>query len=292
MLIPLWAANCLGASFATTAAPLLQEKFKSNGFALAFWSKIFLCIFILPFVLVEGLPKDPLFYAWIAATALLYSVSDVIYYSAIPHIGSGLMSRLLPSAVIMTFILWFIVNPSSLQNYLNRPWQAAGIAGTLMLFAFFATRIKKCHVSWQGVKRVWFVILAACIGPVLTKMALNHAPVASASYSFMLIQALMMIFCWTIFYTVKKPITKTILFSKHSLRSGIIISMLATVALFFKMQGYLLADNPAYASILFFCDTLWIPVIYKVIGRKDPSNLWAGLGIVGCAATLIILKSL
>jgi hypothetical protein len=39
-------------------------------------------------------------------------------------------------------------------------------------------------------------------------------------------------------------------------------------------------------------DALWILLFYRAIGKKDDSKIWAGLGIVGCAAALALVKSL
>jgi hypothetical protein len=52
------------------------------------------------------------------------------------------------------------------------------------------------------------------------------------------------------------------------------------------------AEHPAYLSVILFTDALWIVLIHRVTGRRDSSNIWAGLGIVACAVALIVVKSL
>lgn len=292
MIIPLWATYSLLAALCVVATYFLQEHLKAEGFALAFWNKVFIAIFTLPFSLKVGLPTDPVFYEVLFVTSVLFCISDVIYFRAIPIVGSGLVSRTIPSGVLISFFLWFVVNPALLDHYLEHPFQTAGIVTAVLLAALSAFFLKRCSISWSGIKLIWFVIFAASVGPLFSKTALNHAPPEQATLAYTAIQALMMVALWLIYYFVRKPIAANIMCSRHNIKAGLWMGIFFSVIIVLKMQAVLLADNPAYISVLMYTDVLWVILIYKWLGRKETSNIWAGLGIVASAVMLIVFKSL
>jgi hypothetical protein len=292
-MIPLWAVLGLTAAFLQAFMPLLQEKMKADGFALAFWVKVAAVAIAGPFAILEtGLPADPQFYIVVGITALLWCVSDVIYFRAIPVVGAGVVTRVLPSAVIITFVLWLFIDPALAAKYLDRPWQSTAIAAIILASTGFATWLHKCPVSWQGVRLVWFVIFAACVGPIIDKLALGYAPAKQAPLAFMFVQGSIMLALWLIYYALRRPIPARVLFSRHSIQTGAAIGIVATLVLFLKTKALLLCEHPAYLSVLLFTDALWIILIYRLLRHKDGSNIAAGLGIVVCAALLVLVKSL
>lgn len=289
--LPLWAILALASALATTAIPLVQEKFKAEGFSLALWVKIFIALFMVPFVWTVGAPQDPLFYFYVALTAGIYCISDVFYYRAVPVVGSGLMTRLLPASVIMTFLLWFIVQPSLLIPYWENPVKGGAIVIILLFFALCATRAKRCDVSWQGVIMIWPVLAAACVGPIFTKLALNHANAMQASFSYVFFQGLMMVAIYLVTYKIRRPVTRAMLLAPHTIKTGALLAIVGAVSVLLKTRAIQLVDNPAFVAIILFTDCLWVLLIYRLRGQKENGNIWAGLGIVLCAMLLVLVKS-
>ena len=290
-MIPTWAILGLAAALLSTAIPLIQERMKAPGFAVAFWVKVAAVLISFPFVLNFGFPSDPKFYIVTAVTAVLWCISDVVYFSAVPKVGAGVVSRLIPSAVLISFLLWFFVDTSLFAKYLDHPAHAVGIGFVMLLATYFATQIRHDPISWQGVRLVWFVIFAACVGPIIDKLSLGYAPGKQAPFAFMFIQGSMMLVFWYIYFLIRKPLSASVLFSKHSLITGASIGVVATAVMYLKTVALITVDQPAFLSVLLFTDALWILLIYRLIGRRDDSNIWAGLGIVGCAAALILVRS-
>jgi hypothetical protein len=164
MTFPVWAIFGLGAAVLSAGMMLLQEKFKVNGYAVAFWNKAACLIIAFPFMIMHGLPENPAFYGLLFVTAILYAISDVVFFSSIPKTSAGAVSRLIPSASVLGFLLWFIIDPGLLQKYMAEPVIFAFIFAALCLFAFFAFRLKKCTVTMQTLRDIWFVIFAATAG--------------------------------------------------------------------------------------------------------------------------------
>jgi hypothetical protein len=292
MILPLWAIYGLLASLCVVAMLMIQEKHRGEGFAVAFWIKFFVVLWTLPLVLKTGLPDNPEFYMLIAVSAVLYCLSDVVYMRAIPQIGSGLLTRVMPGAVVLSFLLWLMIDHQLIDKYLDHPYQSAGIFASVLLAAISAAFLKKCPVSWQGIRLIWFCIFAATVGPTLNKIILNQTLTGSAAVTYVATQGLLMVLFWSIYYAARKPIPVSVLFSRHNIKVGFMISGFSTGMMLLKTQAVLLADNPAYVSIMMYTDALWVILIYKLIGRKETGNIWAGLGVVASAIMLIIFKSL
>jgi hypothetical protein len=287
----IWIILGLLAAFANTGSPLVQEKFKGDALSVAIWVKIGAVLLTLPFVLYYGLPDNPNFYIFAAISGLIWSISDVIYFRTVSEVGAGVVSRLLPSAVLLSFLVWFIFDPSLLTKYIENPVQGLGALAIICAASFFAMNLKSCKITMHGFQLIWFVILAAAIGPLVEKISMGDTPKAQTPFAFVFIQAVMMLGFWGIFAMVKRPVTRATFVLKSSWKTGLLISIFTTTALCLRFTALQYVEHPALLSVLLFTDALWIVLYYRLTGRKDDSKIWAGLGIVGCAAALVLVKS-
>ena len=292
MIIPFWSVLALSAAMVMSAIPLVQEKFKADGFALALWNKIVVVIIMIPFMISFGFPQDWQFYFYLMITAVMYSISDVVYFRTVPIIGSGVMTRLIPASVVITFFLWFLVEPSLIKNYID-PWQKGiAVIAILALFLYSAMHVKKCNVTWQAVRKIWPVIFVACTGAIFSKLALNHADTGNQGpFAYIFIQSIMMAGFLFLYYLIKKPVTRRTMLSRNTLTTAIVMGIVSSLPIFLKMKALQLADNPALVSMLVITDSLWVLLIYRLIGRKENANIWAGLGIVASAFLIVLIKS-
>lgn len=291
MLIPLWAVLGLAAAFLSTFVPLVQERFKAEPFIIVIWMKLCVIATAIPFMLTESFPTAPLFYLATFISAALWAVSDILYFRAIPKVGAGVVTRIVPATVIITFIVWVIIDAPTRVKYLDDPVQASLIAFIVLLSAFFAFRMTKCPVSWQGVRLLWFVLFATAIGPILDKLSIGAGETKSSPFAFMIIQALMMISLWLVYNLKAKIFNMRSFFEKNACTAGLAIGSVAGIIMILRTQALGLVENPAYLTVLLFTDALWVLLIYKIIGRKEESDIIAGLGIVFCALALILIKS-
>lgn len=294
-MIPLWFVLALSAAIVTTAVPLVQEKFKVDGYALALWNKVFVIILTMPFLFYLGVPDQPLFYLYLAVTAVIYSISDVVFFRAVPVVGSGVVTRLLPVSVVITFFSWFIIDPQLWRDYMQDPYKMLAILAVLCGFLYCAAHLRKCTISWQGVQLLWPVIMAACLGPIVSKMALAHAggtevPFAQAPFAYVCVQSIIMTGFLLGYQLVKRPVSKTVILSRNVIRTGFILAVLTGIAILLKMKALQLVDNPGFVSLVVFTDALWVILIYRLIGKRETANIWAGLGIVASACAILLIK--
>lgn len=291
MVFPLWAFFGLISASLSAVMMLAQEKLKVEGFAIAFWNKVACIAFMLPLVLYFGLPDNPVFYALVCAQAVLWVISDVIFFNAVAKVGAGLVSRLLPLSVIITFCLWFAFDPSLFGEYLETPVRSALVFITLCASVWFSMQLRQCAVSWQALRIIWFVVFAAVVGPIMFKLVAQHTDIQRGPFSYVVIEALVMVSLWLVYYAIKKPLPRAVMFAPSAIKAGFTIGIFSSLMVASNFAAIFYVDNPGLVPAVKFTDTLLIMLFYKATGRKETANVIAGLGIVACAAIIILLKA-
>jgi hypothetical protein len=295
MIIPTWAILGLVAAFLAALQPLVQEKYKINPFALAFGVKAVMAALMLPVIMVQGLPTDMNFYIGIAVMAGVWCISDVMYYRAVQTVGAGPVSRVLPGVAVISFVVWFFFRPELLDEYMAKPAVAAGVTACILAATFFATRLTRCEVSRATIRLLWFTMLAATVDPITTKLILGTAGNAQqAPYAYVFVEAVIMLAIWSTYLAIRRPpaITLQLFRSSAVVQAALLAGVISAIRLVLQNMAYVEVEHPAYLRVLMFTDALWIIVIYKLVGRRETSNVLAGLGIVAAAAGLVLLKSL
>ena len=111
MTIPLWAILSVIIALLQALRPLLQERYKAQALAVSMGNKMVIAVASLPLVLWQGLPDNPAFYLAISVTSIMWCISDIAYFNTVEKFGAGTVSRILPSAILVSFLLWFVIDP-------------------------------------------------------------------------------------------------------------------------------------------------------------------------------------
>jgi hypothetical protein len=143
----------------------------------------------------------------------------------------------------------------------------------------------------QTFRDIWFVIFAATAGPILTKMTTLYADMNEARYAYVFFQALMMMVLWLVYLFIRKPVPLDTFFARSTWQRGLLIGVVASGMVLAKFTSFYYVDNPAYIPAIIALDSVIILGAYKMGGRKIEGDIVSGLGIVACAAVLIILKA-
>lgn len=289
--LPYWAAFGLSRVLATTAIALLQERYKTDGYAAAFWNKAVVAGMTLPFVIHYGLPQSPVFYSVIFATALLWCVADVIYFKAVSTEGAAVVTRLWPVTIIATFILWFFFDPALFHEYLEHQAKSAAIVAVVLAAVGFALRLRHCAITLKAVRTVWFMLLAACVDSIVVKMLLDSEPTPQGVFAFVFCQAAMMLVLWSGHGLIRKPVPRKVFFAKKTIAACGLIGTLSSLSVSLRSFGLIYVDNPAYISVLVMLDSVLISLFNRWRGKKDESDMVSGFGIVVCAVLLVVIKS-
>jgi hypothetical protein len=214
----------------------------------------------------------------------------VIFYRSINETGAAVIARVMPIAMIVSFFLWFALDWPTAQAFAAQPAHALGITAILLLLAFFAWNLKDCAVTKKALRKVWFVLFAEIAGSISTKYITRQADISQGVYAYVMAEGIIMVAMWMIYYAITKPVPPRVMFGAASVKAGLITGLVAACAVSATVYAVYHIDNPAYVSAMRYLDAVMILGIYKMTGRKATGHIWAGLGIVACAAALVILK--
>lgn len=288
----IWLALALLASFAQAFIPLIQEKWKVETLPLVFLMRVMIAIALLPVVIfVTGMPSSPLFYAGLAVSAALFAVSDIVYFNQVKIYGAGMISRILPVSAVLSFIVWFAVDPALLEKYLSQSWPFSAIMGCVAVAAFCAVMLKKSPVSWAALKSVWVVIVAAVLAPILAKLIVGQARFHEGPYAYALFECLFVAGFYALYGGAQKTLTIEKLKNPIMIKVAFLIALAWLTQHVLKSYAYQFVDNPGFVVVILFLDAAWITALYFFLKKPDEKDVFWGLGLVASAIGLVALKS-
>lgn len=289
-IVPTWALLGVAVAVVSAGMMLAQERLKVEGLAVAIWCKVACVAVTLPFALWHGFPEAPLFYAVIAAQAVMWSIADVIMYRAISEIGAGVIARLLPLTVVVSFLMWFAYDPSLAVRYADSPGVSAAILAVLVLTVFFAMQMRKCAVTMRAVRKTWFFLVASCIGVLFSKIAMDAADPERGPMAYTLCEALAMLSLWGGYIAFRRREVFAKLLERRTMRGGLIVGAWQAAFVILFLVGMFHVDNPGYVWALQLLSAVFIVVYHRLRGHDDGSDVRAGLGVVVCTMVLVFLK--
>ena len=286
----IWSIFALAAVIGAAGMPLLHQHFRPETLPMLFWLRVFSFLCMTPVVLYLGVPGNMWFYVGTAVIALWMAITDMMYFNGVKNHGAGVVSRILPIAAIPTFFLWFAVKPELIETYINDPYRSVAILACLMMGVYFATRMRHDPVSLAAVRDIWFVILGASLGPIAAKIVLGFAPMGVSGLAFIWVQAAILAPVYAVYAHTHRPLPLRIFWGRHALAVGAVIAVASMLSIGAKSYAFLMAENPAYVSVVLFTAPFLISLYERMIGHKDESDRRAGFGLVLAAAALVLLQ--
>lgn len=295
MIIPVWVLFALLTMLAQTGVALTNEYFKVRALHMLWWMRLITIVALLPFMHFYALPADPWFYIYVAAGAVIFCYFDLIYFGLTAKSGAGVVTRIGPLVVAGTFVMWTVITPSLMTDYIETPLRTAGIIAALTGSVFFSTRLKNCPVSWSALKIMAPYLFLASIGMCLGKLAMQHAAPPEGVFYYTLIQSVIV---WVMYVgmAAAPPSWKFVphLDLNSSLRDRRVIMaglcaaagwIIATPA---KWYAISIVENPAYVGTISLCEPFAVLLIYRLLQRREKAKIGDGIGIVACAIALVV----
>ena len=268
----------------------MHQRMGGSNAATAVWLKIIALMIAIPVLIEVGLPQDPMFYLFTAAAAIIWCYNDLVYFEAVKNHGAALLARLGPLGIILGFVAWFAINPELLQKYMADMPRFIGVSAALILTVISAAFLKRCQFSASALKAIWPIIIAAALGIILLKLAVDYAPEDQGVFGYVGFEAGMMLIFYAVYFRLKRRSAFTETFSLKGLKSGGIVGLLLVAAIITRTYAHKNVDHPAFVSAIGMLDVIWLIILTKISGWKDDSNKIAGLGIVLAALLIALLK--
>lgn len=289
-MIPLWFFLALGSSVCSALGVYMHQRLGGTNVATAVWLKILAVALAVPVLWQTGLPTHPLFYLFTAGAAIIWCYNDLVYFEAVKNHGGALVARLSPLGLILGFFVWFAIKPDILGRYLEDTPRFLGICATLAVTVGCTIFLKRCTVSWTALKTIWPIIIAAAIGIICLKSAVDYAPKNQGVFGYVGFEASLMLVFYALYFGFKRRSGWGDVFSRTGLRSGGITGGLLLLGVVLRTYAFQSVDHPAFVTMIAMLDVVWLMILSRLSGWKDDSNKIATLGIVLAALALAFLK--
>jgi hypothetical protein len=287
-----WVGLSTGSAVTAAIMPILHEKIRAERLSMLFWLRTVMLIIALPILFLVGWPTDPVFYVATFVTAFIWAYADLSSFRATEEFGAGPITRLIPLNVLVTFVMWVVVDPDVLYGYLDNPVQGAGIIAATCGAVFFAIRMQKNPVSRHALRALGPVILMSGMGVVFAKIALDQADMHSGVFGYMVVQAFFMILIFGALEAVWHPVPRAVFAGRVAIQTGFLMGLNSIAHLIFKSYAYQLVANPAYVSVVILTTPLLVLLYYRLVKKQIVGDVKAGLAVVACAAALVYFVNL
>ena len=285
-----WAGLSLGSAATAAIMPIMHEKIRAERLSMLFWLRTVMLLIALPILFVVGWPTDPVFYVATFVTAFIWAYADLSSFRATEEFGAGAITRLIPLNVLVTFMMWIVVDPKVLYGYLDDPLRGLGIVAALSGAVFFAMRMQRNPVSRHALRSLGPVILMSGMGVVFAKIALDHygagASIHSSVFGYMAVQAFFMILIFGALEAVWQPVPRAVFAGRVAIQTGILMGINSIAHTVFKGYAYQMVENPAYVSVIILTTPLWVLLYYRLFRKQNVGDMLPGLMVVFCAVLL------
>lgn len=294
-----WIIFAIISALAGAGISLSSEYFNVRSLHFSFWMRFFAMLAILPFVLFIDWPEDPLYYVFVLITACIFAYFDLIYFGMAARSGAGVITRIDPFIVMVTFVLWCVFSPVTVAEYIHQPVRAAGIVASLAGSVYFGLRLRKCEVSTEVLRRMALPILLGALGIILAKMAMQRSGYHAGVLCYGFLQCLTVTCVYAAILRIpalsarlKDLGRESRLLDRPVLIGGFCGALAWLGHTLSKYYAITDVQNPAYVTVIGLSAPLWVLLAYRIAGRRDRADIISGLGVVACAAILVIFTQL
>lgn len=288
-----WVGLSLGSALTAAVMPIMHEKIRAERLSMMFWLRVVMLLIALPVLAFVGLPDNPTFYAATFVTAFIWAYADLSSIRAAEEFGAGVITRLIPLNVLVTFFMWIALDPETLTRYMEAPFRGLGILAATAAAVFFAMRLQKGPVTREHLRALGPVILMSGMGVVYAKIALDSASsMHSGVFGYMALQALLMIIIFGVLEAVWNPVPRAVFAGRVAMTSGLLMGLNTVVHMILKTYGYQLVENPAYISVVILTTPIWVMLYYRLVQKQPVGDVKAGLMVVLSVLALLGFVSL
>ena len=230
-------------------------------------------LFLLPFLPFITYVDAWQFYVLCILQGLVISFIDYRDFKAMRTWGAEAVSSLHPISIGAVFLLWLMIKPIILINYLDDLWRLGGIVATLGGIIYATASFQKSEHSKQMLQYLWPYFLGAALCDVINKLCMSYVvkeTVSSASCLYIMITGAVVAMLNLIIY-VRNNNKINELYNFSNLKYSFLILLLigSMVSKNFAMYN---VSNPSFVSATLYLYIVWIMLVGKVLQKLGKSG--------------------
>ena len=221
-------------------------------------------------------PGEVRFYLVAAVMGVLLALSDKLLFNAASVHGGRMAALYIPIKMLLGFLLWGLLDPTSVVMLVDMPWRGALVAAGFGLCCASLFSLRKQDAGRAALVAILPVAALLALGDVAAKYSLNSTAtdlwsvVGSAT-------AFLTVTCTV--GSIAGLIAKKGRFAKPTLREVVLSAafgaiLMASLSLFLATLA--IAPNPGYVGAITMLSALWL-AIHGYLYHKERANLWSGV---------------
>jgi len=273
------------------ARRVTNQHFRWPALDLVFATKLFLCVFTLPFLFFITWPTSPWFYFFTILTGPFAYYKDMVLYDFTAKFGAGVVTRIEPLSVPLVFIAWLLLDFSLFQKQIEMPLVFAGIVLCIGAATFFTSRLRHCSVNKKVLRAMVPLVICSGMLNLIGKGSTEYMPDDSSVLVYIFVQSVIIvaISVWRLGMASAKQV---LVFKDNKLLTGVLflgLSLFVVIGL--RMLAIKGAANPAYATSVMLTGPFWVLLFNRLLKHKEEGNIVNGIGIVVSVILLAFLAT-
>jgi len=287
-----WVYSSILAAFVSAFLMLTNQYFKQSGGAMVLVFRIIVAIILLPFMFYVEIPKTWTFYIALLIAASSGGMADIRTVNLVAKYGGGMVSRMRPLVIFLTFPLWFFFDNALFFKYLEHPAKSTAIVLALIGCAYFASRFKKCEINKAAIKDMLPALVAYSVASIASKIAAMQGGYQQIVIPYLCIQSIMItpIIATYLAFTDKAQLKMKVILDKRMLQAAGSFAFFWMMAVALQVISLANVPNPAYYGAIGQLSPVIISLIYLAVGHKEKGDVVSGFGIVLCAVAISLLS--
>ena len=247
-----------------------------------------------PFALVYHYIFPWQFYAIVLFQGITISYMDYKYFQAFHKFGAENVNSIRPLTVMVTFILWLVIEPSIVVRYLENPLRSIIIIASLTGIIYAVMNYRQKKIGRESLKFVLPLLFLSSIIDISNKIITEYAEGHLLALTFHRVAFTgWIIGCVNLFLNRRQNIKlKELIDFKNICRgSFILLLVLSMITINFAMHYTV---HPAYTSAVTYLSVIWIILINKFMDYSNKKKQYQKIALkwilllLGAAITLIL----
>lgn len=272
---------------------IANQEFQLPGRLMAIWRHLGVAVVMTPAIFFITWPDNPIFYLAVLSTCGFVAHADRKMYAATAKYGAGIISRILPLGIWVSFAIWAIISPAWRADFMAYPpLVKIGIIGCLSVCAFALLIMHRRDFDASVLRYFFWPIIFYGIVDVLNKTAMTSADLFPAIILYLWLQGLVTGLILAV--TVKKDVRMqlfTHLRQRKLIIAGSLIICIVLMGMSAKNTAMAWTPNPAYVAAIGLLSPFWVMLFNKWRGVADKADWRPGIVIVAAVACLIAITS-
>jgi hypothetical protein len=298
-VLPWWSTSVLFCLFVSLYM-LINQQLKARPSVMMVWRGSILAVFASPLMFFVDAPTNPKVYLISISMGFLMAYLDNRMFTSAAKYGAGVTSRIFPISMIISFVLWLLINPNDFEVLKGEPYKMVGILSCLSVALGAIFFMRKDPITKEAILFLLPTVFVISFVDVMNKSLMVLIEYKAIIYHICLASFVAGLLNFVVYLKENrsldmekenKGIPMETLFSKNSVKAGGLAVLLVFIVMLFKGYSMQHTPNPAYVSAIGYTSPLLILAFNKIKGIKDEASVKAGLVLVASIICMVILVS-